>query len=243
MFESVASGMPPESARQHVTAFGLRTRRGREVPKQTFAQMLRNPVYWGRIKTKQVEALGAFEPLTTEKLFQQVQDVIAGKRGARSARHHKTNVEFALKGLLLCHKCGRPLTAGFAKGIYPTMWCWFPGCRGYTGRREKLEGDFLGLLSAIQPTAELVSKLHQLAAGLWKARTAQLSADRKMLVQRLNDQGTLNSQAVAARVRGDISAEDFAGIKIDITKASAGYTELTGKHVVDNLVEPLLLQL
>jgi hypothetical protein len=55
-------------------------------------------VNWGWIKTKQLEALGAFEPLITGKLFQQVQDVFGGKRGARPTKHNRINAEFPLRG-------------------------------------------------------------------------------------------------------------------------------------------------
>jgi len=105
------------------------------------------------------------------------------------------------------------------------MWCWIAGCHGFTARREKLESDFMNLLATLQPTAELVANLPQLAAGLWQAPTERLAFERKTQVQRLNDQGTLNSQAVAARVRGHISAEDFANLKADIMKTTAGIQE------------------
>lgn len=192
---------------------------------QGFAQLIRNPAYCGLIRTKQVEARGTFDALVTEELFQQVQDVLSGKRGARPTRHHKINAEFPLRGFLRCFKCGRPLTAGFPKGKYPTMWCWVTGCRGVSGRREKLESDFVNLLHTMQPTVELVANLPKLAAGLWQARTERIAVERKTQVQRLNDQSTLNSHAVAARVRGDISGEDFAGLKADITKTTAEIQE------------------
>ena len=88
-------------------------------------------------------------------------------------------------------------------------------------RTEKLEGDFENLLHTMQPTVELVANLPKLAAGLWQARTERIAVERKTQVQRLNDQSTLNSRAVAARVRDDISSEDFAALKADITKTTA----------------------
>ena len=105
------------------------------------------------------------------------------------------------------------------------MWCWVTDCRGFTARREKLETDFVNLLHIMQPTVELVANLPKLAAGLWQARTERIAVERKTQVQRLNDQGTLNSRAVAARVNGDISAEDFAALKSDITKTTADIQE------------------
>ncbi len=225
IFESMASGMPAESVRKQMTALGLRTRTGRTISQQGFAQLIRNPAYCGLIRTKQVEARGTFDALVTEELFQRVQDTLNGRRGARPTRHHKINAEFPLRGFLLCSKCGRPLTAGFPKGKYPTMWCWVTGCRGVTARREKLESDFVNLLHTMQPTVELVANLPKLAAGLWQARTERIALERKTQVQRLNDQSTLNSRAVAARVRGDISAEDFAALKADITKTTTDIQE------------------
>jgi hypothetical protein len=122
--------------------------------------------------------------------------------------------------------CQRPLTAGFSKGKYAFIWCWNPECDAKVcASCENLERSFVGLLATLEPTAEFVASLPQLARELWKERTKRLAVDRKMLVEKLDDQGTLNSQAVTARVQDIISAEEFAALKNDIKKASAGYTD------------------
>jgi signal-transduction protein with cAMP-binding, CBS, and nucleotidyltransferase domain len=106
------------------------------------------------------------------------------------------------------------------------MWCWNPECDAKVcASCENLERSFTALLCTIQPTAELVANLPQLCRELWKERIKRLAGERKVLVQKLNAQGTLNSKAVTARVEDKISAEDFAVLKNNVKNTSAGYTE------------------
>src|SRR5262249_28604760 len=128
-FELVASGRftTLDAVLRQVTALGLKTRKGRTLSKQSFGRMLKNPFYCGWIVSNGAKFKGTHAPLISEELFQTVQARINGK----SASHKSVNEDFPLRGFIKCAGCGKPLTAGWAKGRtekYPRYWCWQKGC-------------------------------------------------------------------------------------------------------------------
>jgi site-specific DNA recombinase len=176
-FELMSSGSCPtgDAVLKMVTGMGLRTKKGRAVKKQTFARMLSNELYAGGIVSKDVRVKGVHDPIVPEHLFQTVQDKLNGK----SSPHKRQSEEFPLRGIVRCAKCGKNLTVGWAKGRkerYAHYWCWTKGCRAVGLRREELEGQFVDLLSRMQPTAELIAKLPELAAREWEERKIRIGS-------------------------------------------------------------------
>jgi site-specific DNA recombinase len=213
-FQLVASGRHPttDSVLKIVTAMGLTSKKGRPLTKSTFARLLSNPIYAGWVVSGEIKAQGSHEPLVSEELFQQVQDRI----NLKSTPHKKISSEFPLRGIVLCATCKRPLTAGWAKGRtqkYPRYWCWTPKCRSVGISREKLEWLFVNLLSMMQPTAEYLAQLPELAAARWKTRKEKIAQEAARLSKRLADQKALNQRAVTARIKNEISADDLEAFK------------------------------
>ena len=95
--------------------------KGLKCSKNNFWIALRNPVYCGKIripKYKDEEARmvqGLHEPIISEALFFDVQDVLDGrKKKQRTKKFCDENLP--LRGFLLCPKCGRKLTGSASKG-------------------------------------------------------------------------------------------------------------------------------
>jgi hypothetical protein len=84
--------------------------------------------------------------------------------------------------------------------------------------REDLEGQFESLLSRMNPTAELLARLPELAANQWQERKARIAIDAKSLNNRLANQRTLNQKAIMAKLNDKMSAEDFDTVKTTITE-------------------------
>src|SRR6202008_5004080 len=73
-FELVAEGKyTSDYVRKVMTAAGLRTKKGRKLNRSSFSKMLRTPTYCGVIKHDGKEYAGAFVPLVSAELWQQVQ--------------------------------------------------------------------------------------------------------------------------------------------------------------------------
>lgn len=115
-FEEVASGKySVESVLRHFRSRGLRC------SKNNFWNILRNPVYYGKIlvppyKGEPAELVpGQHRALISADIFYQVQDILDGKK--KSQRAKKTiDDRFPLRGFLRCHTDGRLLTASASKG-------------------------------------------------------------------------------------------------------------------------------
>jgi hypothetical protein len=64
-----------------------------------------------------------------------------------------------------------------------------------------------------QPTEEYLQRLPELVATAWEQRKGQTEQEQRQLTTRLNEQHALNKQAIEARVKGQISDQDFATLK------------------------------
>jgi hypothetical protein len=136
-FSLVASGRFPttDAVLKLVTQMGLTTKKGRSITKQSFARMLSNPIYTGWIVSGDLRVRGTHDPLVSDDIFQGVQERING----RGRPHKKVNEDFPLRGVVLCAKCRKHLTAGWNRGrkeYYPRYWCWTKGC-GAVSQRKK----------------------------------------------------------------------------------------------------------
>jgi hypothetical protein len=218
-FELMASGRfaTGDAVLKLVTSLGLTTKKGRPLSKQSFARMLSNPLYTGWIVTGEDRVLGNHDPLVSDELFRSVQDRLNGK----ARPHKKLNEDFPLRGVVRCAKCGKALTAGWVRGrkeLYPRYWCWETKCKAVGVSREDLEGQFVSLLSRMQPTAELLAELPERAAAHWQARKAQIAVDARTLTNSLAVEKTLNQKAIMAKLNGTVSDADFDSVKASITE-------------------------
>ncbi len=243
-FELMASGRYPtaDAVLKVITAMGLRTRRGNPVTKQTFARMLQNPIYAGWVVTKKIRARGLHEPLIPEEVFNAVQMLINSK----SVPHKKLNEDFPLRGVILCVHCRRPLTAGWPRGRnknYGHYWCWNQKCRAVKVSRDDLHEGFVSLLSRMEPTAELLAQLPERIATRYAERQKQIASQAARLNSRLTEQQTLNQRAVMAKVKGELSAEEYEVFKeaSDAEKSRIN-AELSTLNSEQSTMEELLRQ-
>jgi DNA invertase Pin-like site-specific DNA recombinase len=213
-FEMIASGryVTTDAVLKVVTAMGLRTKKGRPLSKQTFARMLSNEIYSGWVVSGDIHVKGTHEAIVSEDVFRTVQT----RLNSKAIPHKKLSEDFPLRGVVRCVQCGKMLTAGWAKGrhhSYARYWCWTPGCRAVGISRDDLEGQFVGLLSRMEPTAELLAQLPERIAELWSQRKERIAADAARLSRRLANEKALNQKAVVAKLKEEISADDFDAFK------------------------------
>lgn len=121
-----------KSLAAHLEARGLRSKTGKPVSYKRLAEFLKNPFYAGIIKIRTTGEVfkGAHEPLISQAVFDQVQDVLAGRVPLRTYGH-----DFLFKRLLRCAKCGMTLTGERQKGhVYYR--CHSPACHGTSVRED-----------------------------------------------------------------------------------------------------------
>ena len=83
-------------------------------------------------------------------------------------------------------------------------------------RKELLEAQWVALLGTMEPKEELLNRVPQMVAAAWKHRKARAEEERRQLTTRLAEQKALQKQTIEARVKGQISDEDFTTMKDSI---------------------------
>jgi site-specific DNA recombinase len=148
-----------------------------------FLHLLRHPYYKGLVRYRGVEYPGKHQPLVTEAVWRQVQDVLTAQNfaGEKKRLHHQY-----LKGTVWCGECGSRLIVTNAKGrggVYPYFVC--------IGRQQKrttcqqsavlidvVEAKVEELYASLQPPATLVDEiravlLHEMARNTKAAEKEQ----------------------------------------------------------------------
>jgi site-specific DNA recombinase len=136
--------------------------------------------------------------------------------------------EFPLRGFVRCAKCGKNLTAGWARGRkerYAHYWCWTPKCHAVGLRREELERQFVDLLSRMQPTAKLLAQLPELAAREWEERKIRIGRDAETLHKRLAEQRTLNQKIILGKLNGQLDEQEYGVLRQSINEETARIEE------------------
>jgi site-specific DNA recombinase len=217
-FTMMAEGQNMVEVLRIVTLWGLRSRGGHKLAKTTFSQMLHNRTYCGWVKQTDITARGAFEPLISEELFDRVQEAMQGRsKRQKNAKHHE---DWPLRRFVLCGSCDKPLTAGWVRNSKGNRYGYYfcvRGCNGYTVKKDLMEAQWVALLGTLQPREELLNSVPKMVAAAWKHRAARAEEERRQLTARLNEQKALNQKTIEARVKGQISDEDFATMKKSIT--------------------------
>src|SRR5688500_11170417 len=173
-FQDFATGrFTKDEVRKGVVALGLKTRRGRPVPSQTFDGMLRNRAYIAQIDVPDfgISTRGDFEPLVSEKVFYRVQAILDGRLEITAPRQ-RNDLDFPLRGYVRCEACGKPLTASWSKGrsdYYAYYHC-RPGCRAVNISKAKLEELFIDELARLQPTPGFMRLVNDLVLEAWRRR-------------------------------------------------------------------------
>jgi site-specific DNA recombinase len=216
-FTLVAEGQNMVEVLRVITALGLRSRSGKKLAKTTFSQMLHNRVYCGWVKQKDIVARGAFEPLISEELFEQVQEQMKGR--SKRQKHAKHHEDWPLRRFVVCGSCKKPLTSGYVKNKQGKPYGYYfctRGCKGYSIKKDLLEAQWIALLGTMEPRTELLNAIPRIVAAASKHRKERAEEERRILTARLNEQKTLNQKTIEARVKGQISEEDFAVMKESI---------------------------
>jgi site-specific DNA recombinase len=176
-FEDLATGRyTKQEVIARATVAGLRSRKGLTLSPQSFGQMMRNPIYIGKIDSPDygVSAQGDFEPVVDEATFYRAQAVLDG-RVVVSGPRQRNHPNFPLRGFVRCDVCGRPLTGSWSKGRnghYAYYHCQRQ-CRAVNVSKAALEGAFVDELALLQPTPGYMRLVKDRILHVWEQRRAE----------------------------------------------------------------------
>jgi site-specific DNA recombinase len=241
-FETVAKGIA-----QPVALFEL-NRTGVHVKKSRFSDMLKNPMYMGKIEVPaskdepylQVE--GAHEGIVSEALFYQVQQVLNGHTPRKRISVSIKNDMLPLRGILRCSKCSGKITGSRSKSRNGTKHAYYHcnHCHAERYRAEAANSTITEILDGFilsQPSKiiyqELVKRLLKGDENARKTNAAALKqtiAKQEERIERLQDN----------LADGVITSEDFVQMKtrfIDLKRKaemelSSELVDVSGKKLL-----------
>ncbi len=173
-FVRVSQGVAKDAVLRELTSLGLRTKAGRKMSKQSFNELLRNPLYAGRVVSKKlnVDRIGDFEPIVSEELFNSVQEQRTSRK-SNAKQRNLDNPDFPLRRWVQCGECLTPMTGSWSTGRpkkYPYYHCRNKDCQKVNVRKEYLETLFIELLDEKSVAPQMLKLMEEVVREMWKER-------------------------------------------------------------------------
>ncbi len=222
-------------------------KKGLNSTRSCFWVALRNPIYMGKVFVAKYNdeechlVQGQHEPLITEALFYDVQDVIDGRKKIKRTTV-TVDPALPLRGYLICPECGKILTGSASKGRYKyyhyyhcTMGCPF---------REKapvVNDLFIEEIRRYVRPLPFLELYKQTITSVFKSKTNYSRSDIDLLKKQLEETNQRLTRARDLLISGDLDADDYRKIKIETAdKINRLEAQLTSQSSTIFNVDPLL---
>lgn len=215
--------------------------KGVKCSKNNFLYLIRNPVYCGKIQIpayKHEEALivkGLHQPVISEELFNDVQDVLNGRR-RKFAFKTSAKEELPLRGYMVCPRCGKKLTGGTSRGGRGIRHFYYHCTKGCPERaKATLVNDAYGnYIRKIVFDAEVDDLYQQITKEFFKSGSDFKGQSQKEIIAEIQLNKERISNAQQMMLDGKISPEDYK-------EAKARYEPIIAKlerlHLSTNTME------
>ena len=153
------------------------------------------------------------EPLISDELFDQVQDVLDG-RGRYYQPKIITSVKFPFRGMLICHCCGKKLTSSTSTGrggAYSYYHCVKPCVARF--RSEVISQAFYDEIAKYIPRKEIKKLYAKLISEAYHKETKDIGMDRTEVLTEIKEQEAKLSNARELIASNKIDEDDFRELK------------------------------
>ncbi len=219
VFEMLVSGQ------YHVEQLYIEARnKGLKCCKANFWNLLRNPVYCGKIylsKYKDEDSRhvpGLHQPIISEALFYEAQDYLDGKK-----KNYRTKVGaleiLQLRGYLICPKCGKLLTGSASRGRNGRYYYYH--CNSSCGVRFKAENAnnlFTKELKKLVPRPGMIDAYKHVLNSAYIDRTKKYRDDIKYFNEQINEANNNITKARTLMLKDEIEPADYRTIKSENEK-------------------------
>jgi site-specific DNA recombinase len=229
-FEQVAGGLLHiDGVRQELN------KRGLMCSKSNFYTLLRNPTYCGKIVVPEYRdeprqlVKGQHEPIISEALFYNVQDVLDGKKRVQFVKT-TTDDNLPLRGFLICHKCGKIMTGSASKGRH--SYYYYYHCTSSCGARFKApeaNSTFVAELQKFVPHKGVADVFKMVVKDIYNQYHGYEKNGKKELLSQIQMENDRLGKARSLLLDGAIDPVDYKTIKQECeTKLYSLEAKLTG---------------
>lgn len=156
---------------------------------------------------------GKHEPIITEQLFYEVQDVLNGKRKVLAVKKTRRE-ELPLRGFLQCPRCGGTLTGSASKGtggLYYYYHC-MKGCKERISA-DRVNKRFVDALSTITASKNVIDTYYRIMADKFKATGKDKSYAMNKLQEQIDKNRERLNKARQMMLDNEIDAKEHREIK------------------------------
>ena len=199
--------------------WGLRqTIKGKEylLRPQTVSRLFKNKFYMGLLTSSCYpdEVKGQHIPMVSEAQYYKVQAIIDGKNTCIKiplVRRNRDNLDFPLRRIVKCGKCGTPFTGAWSKGRRSKHAYYFCRKRCGTPSVKAYEMDFsmVKLLEVITPTKDFLEAFIALLRRTYYKRVSQLQKRKNEADTELKQLHALRQSLIEKNLSGTYSDEIF----------------------------------
>lgn len=194
-------------------------RKGFEVSRSYFWTMIRNPVYCGKIfipayKDEDAHFVqGTHEPIISEELFYNVQDILNGRKKNIKARNTQKE-ELTLRGFLVCKRCGGNLTGSASKGKGGRYYYYHcqPGCPERI-KAEVANDEAVKELKKIPAKKEAINLYKIILENALKKQSKDSVTDKQNIEIEINKHQQRINNAQQLMLDGEMQMEEYKNIK------------------------------
>ena len=202
---------------------------GLKISRSNFYTLLRNPLYCGKIRIKAFKdepeeiVQGIHEPIISEELFYEVQNVLDGKKKAKT-KYALVNDEYPMRGHLICPRCGKTLTGSSALGNGGKYFYYHctKGCK----ERHKSDGvhnAFEIWLNDVSIKPEIASLYLAIMDDVFKTNEGDREAEVKKLEKLISENQQTLDRAVKKLVDDVLDKYGYNRIKENVARENADY--------------------
>lgn len=203
-----------------MNGWGLREIHGKKEYKlrcQSTSRIFRFKFYMGVLtSTKYPDVVrGQHVPMITEEQFYKVQAYIDGRNpniAALSAKRNFENIDFPLRRIVTCGKCGVGLTGGWSTGKmgvkYPYYWC-ASKCNYKCIRVAEAEQMLIDVLRKLTPTRECTNLFFDFLYRTYYERLSRLKKIKNEADMEIADLKLLRKALIDKNLSGVYSDEIF----------------------------------
>jgi site-specific DNA recombinase len=211
-----------EMAKEIYSAEEIRKRlykHGLKLVKQAFLNLLRNPVYIGKIyispwrKEDAMLVDGIHPPLVTDEVFQKVNDILSGKKKS-TLKGRSSDEQFYLRGFLSCPICNGSLTGSQSTGNgghYSYYHCNYSDHK-VRFRVEKANQDFVKFLGSFKPSMDVVLVYRNVLKEIEHEKGKEKQTRLNHLDNEISKTVDLINSADERYLTNDLSKEAYARI-------------------------------
>ena len=157
---------------------------------------------------------GQHEPLISEKLFWEVQDVLDGRKKKIKPKI-VSNDDLPLRGFLKCPKCDRMLTGSSSRGklgVYYNYYHCSTSC-GVRFRAETVNEAFIKQLRYMSPKAGMVDVFIEAFIKDFNNKTKTQNAERANIIGEIDAMNKRYQNALLKNADGEMADDDFKEVK------------------------------